>query len=652
MKKILTAIAILYCSFMLFGKENTRVQKFLELKKDFNYEDLYKIYTSEFESLSDKEKAVLCYSLSITHDATVEYGPVGTEYAEKALGYAEKVIQIIDNDDEKIFYYEILIFMSSRLITGPAEWMRYSGKKEKYEKALLKIDPDNSVALTFQAIDLLYIPESMGGSKKEALRRLQKIEKENPEDTNVRYTLAFYYYSQNELEKAGDYFRKVLEINPNHRGAERQLEEIELILKNPVIRRIYFEEGVALSPDRLKRKISQYEGRVYNIKNKIQIIKSLREIHAVKSVFIEPVSLENGQVDLKVSISENDFKLFAVAGFFQMNPDFNNEYAYMGGAALLYTDENFLGTGNSLFAIFAGIFLMTEYKMYSVFGDGGPFLSLGFTGLAYPIKPEMYIDGKKYDHYGSESPLCVVSAGIGRDYDIGLSYSLKNSMQLHFFDGDSSVIEPSHKYTYSASAELSFGTLMIMPSQLFLNNGFALWLNSELIYKPGYKAWGVEGSDTFYFEHDDRPALKFASSIKYFKVVNQKHNLGIDLNYQYGYNLYQSTYFEAGTGLPFVPGAEMSGYFMGELRYSHAATTSFIYRFALIENKFIPFVKHDLFYDLSEDKLYQGTAFGTALKLPYDFELNAKFGIGWDANRSEGNNGYSFQISAVRGWFL
>ncbi len=48
-----------------------------------------------------------------------------------------------------------------------------------------------------------------------------------PESTSIKFSLAAAYRDQGDTDQALEYYRKVLDINPNHRGASRGVEELE-----------------------------------------------------------------------------------------------------------------------------------------------------------------------------------------------------------------------------------------------------------------------------------------------------------------------------------------------------------------------------------------------------------------------------------------
>lgn len=653
MKKILLLLITISISTFLYAQEKYTIKEIEDLTYRYKYDELKKAYEENKNSENNILLAVITYGLSTTADGVFEYGPRGREHAEEAINYAKAALREKHTDEEINKLYLIMAKMSNRMIKGPASWMKYGKIKDKYQELLLKADPGNIDAKCLEASDLLYIPESMGGNKEKGLQLLIDLAEKNPSSIEPLNYLAFYYMGKDKIKESEEYFRKIIAINPENASAQKHLYRIELMKSEPIIRNIIIKDGTKLNKTRLEAKVKNYENETFNFSNQMKIVKSLREIKAVRGAAIVPVKIDEKTVDLKVDVFENNTMMLGALGYFQTYPDYDGDLQFGGAPALIYADSNFLGTGDDLMVIFAGVFLMTNYKANSLFGDTGPTIKTNLTVLGIPAKLNEYSEGKKANMYNVKSPMINASIGIGKEYSIGLSMYFDNKVDFHyFFDEDKNVKKPEHKITYTGSIPLEFSTLDGNPSKLFFKDGYRIQLNPQLTYKPKYEAWGNTENTEYFFEHNNNPSYIFTGILSYHKVFLTRNNIGFDITYNYGYNLYKTNHFKAGSSNPVMPGSSLSGYYGGEFQYEHGALGSATYSFAIIENELIPFIRHDVFYNIKEKEYYQGSTLGFSASLPLDIEFSLQGSVGWNAERENGRKGYDLQASAMKVWFF
>jgi tetratricopeptide (TPR) repeat protein len=65
------------------------------------------------------------------------------------------------------------------------------------------------------------------GRIEEAIAIYQLNEEYFPESISIKFSIARILQDEGRNPEALEYYRKVLEINPNHRGAARQIAELE-----------------------------------------------------------------------------------------------------------------------------------------------------------------------------------------------------------------------------------------------------------------------------------------------------------------------------------------------------------------------------------------------------------------------------------------
>ncbi|MCK5201712.1 MAG: hypothetical protein KAR21_25335, partial [Spirochaetales bacterium] len=176
---------------------------------------------------------------------------------------------------------------------------------------------------------------------------------------------------------------------------------------------------------------------------------------------------------------------------------------------------------------------------------------------------------------------------------------------------------------------------------------FAISVTPTLVFKPDYKAWGA---NTDLFTHNDSPGGMFKTSIKYCNIPTKKTSFGVSLAHYGSVNIYESEKWAIGQTDMMSSDRRLSGYFSEEYRSNNAVVANLDAHYQILPDKILTFAKHDLYYDIDENKLRQGSALGLALNLPYEIELDIEAGIGWNAEREE-DFAWSVQIALSR-YFL
>ncbi|MBN1498576.1 MAG: hypothetical protein JW982_00335, partial [Spirochaetes bacterium] len=635
----------------VISAQKTDIQSLIH---NLDYDSLLSEYNDAENSGDSYSLLELSYGLSVSSDGKNGHGPQGTVHAEKAVRFGQMVnIQKL-SPEEKISYHYYMARMYNRLIDGPSSWMKYGKSKDKNLQLVLSSDPEHIGGNILKAGDYLNMPSNMGGDEKKGLDILLNLEKKRPSDYEVLNKLAQYYLNKDNGEKAEEYLNKVIRANPAHKSAKDQLNELLVMKKNLKIRKITLKDGAKTDNKRILKKISKYEGTVYDSGNKNLITESAEEISSIKGIDIKSIPFSETEIDLQIEAQENNMIVFGALGLFHIYPDYDRDPEYDGYPAVIYMDQNFLGSGNQLMVMYAGVYLMADYTLNGVFTDRGPVVKTKVNAMVLSLGGESYEKGRVVDDFAVHSPIYTAEIEIGKEYEIGFSFFINNKIQYHIWETDEKDVDvPSNNFTYSISSPVVFTTIdKGFPSKLVFSEGISISLTPELTYKPGYETWGNRYNPEYSFEHNGNPMLKFETEAAWFSTFFERNNIGAVIKYMTGSNFYQSEKWTAGSVMMTQPEAELDGYFSGEFTFKNGLLANLSYMYSILPGTWVVFMKHDIFHDIDLKDTYQGSAFGTSFKLPYDIEFAAKLGVGWDAERNNDDYGYDFQATAMRIWFF
>lgn len=187
------------------------------------------VYLPYYIALCDYRLATY-YIASNNTGETERYYTEGQKYLEKAMeddpSFGESYALYAT-----LLGYEIALHQEKAMVLGFKSF-------EYFAKALQK-EPNNPRINLLKGTSDLYTPEIYGGGPDNAIGYFNKsinlFEKENIKDPikpswgkEEAYTfLGIAYKQKKEYDKAREYLKKALEINPNFGLAARELEEIE-----------------------------------------------------------------------------------------------------------------------------------------------------------------------------------------------------------------------------------------------------------------------------------------------------------------------------------------------------------------------------------------------------------------------------------------
>lgn len=353
---------------------------------------------------------------------------------------------------------------------------------------------------------------------------------------------------------------------------------------------------------------------------------------------------KNGTVDLSLKVSENNTKAYSILAGMGICNVYDNTPETNYSPALLYTDQNLLGTGNNLTVIFAGGYLGIDFTIPE--RSGHPFsLSFHTDGIFLPVDYNYIADGL-YTEWDLKTPEYNVSVKLKKEIPFGLTfYSLQNLKINNYEGGASWFIKPENNITYTGAVQFGFSTIETgFPSTFTPPAGFEISIIPTLVFKPGYQSWGP---DTDLFTHNNIPGGMFKTSVKFSKAPTKTTYLGGALTHYSGANLYESEKWAIGQTNMMSSDLRLSGYLPEEYRSKNAVMANLDAHYQILPAKILVFGKHDIYYDIDKNLFRQGSSLGLALKLPYEIEMNIEAGIGWNAEREDGP-GWSVQIALSR----
>lgn len=156
--------------------------------------------------------------------------------ASDAEKHLEKAVELEPSWGEPYALYATL--MGIEIAFDMNQAMTLSIKSNQYFKKALELEPENPRINLLKGVSVLYTPEQYGGGAEAAKNILDKsvslFEKENIQDPlmpswgkDEAYTfIAMAYNLKGESEKARDFFKKALDINPELRLAQDELKKL------------------------------------------------------------------------------------------------------------------------------------------------------------------------------------------------------------------------------------------------------------------------------------------------------------------------------------------------------------------------------------------------------------------------------------------
>lgn len=658
MKRILLAVlAVLIGASCLFASDFSVK---IDILKD--HCDLTALQ-SEYDALlmSDANDPSIAYKTGKTESALVyvielQNGETAANKTKilEAAEYCKKAIASgkLSGEDAADACYTIAQ-LYDRLIRDAATWMQYNVDKDKFLKLCAQYNPDHLGAKILSALALLNFPENAGGNPAKGKEQLDKLYAEHPENLTILIALSNDRQNHKDLEKAEDYLKKIVLLYPEYTNAQKTIDEFALIKKAPVIHAIQIEGNPRTSKDRIFNKVSRFVGQRYSFEIKYQIFSRMCEISSIGGGIIETSTNDDGTVDLKITVSENNMKMIAGIGTGSLSLDYEKTPSFSGYPAIMYMDQNIFGTANALTVIFAGPYINLDYSDPGLISDKYIDMKIHWESMFLENTTALIEKGKVRNDLAIQGAQHMGSISFGKTFPIGLSAFAGIKADFRNWkptkSNDSTDFITPASITYTPNANLSFSTVGgSNGSKMDLLSGFALQFTGESVYQPDYKSWGKKDQP---YEHNNASEFRFSAVGEYDLKFLDRNNLRFKADYRTGMNMYELGKWSTGKGSLMGSEACLDGYYSGEFRYKTGAIGNVTYQINLVPSKFSAYARYSAFLNLDDNTIAQGTAFGAVTKLPFDIELAGQVGIGVNARREKGP-GLQFDLMLMKMWML
>lgn len=155
---------------------------------------------------------------------------------DRSLESIDKALEL-DNLNPKAYYMKGYLYLEKGDTTEAIRNLRKT------------IDLDNEYSPAYELLGMLFINrnEPLG------VEYLSTVTTIDPNNIVALYALALYYQDNDDIEKAENYYNKVLTINPQHTNAIHNLGYIELIFKGNYDKAIeYFTRAIEINPNNIE----------------------------------------------------------------------------------------------------------------------------------------------------------------------------------------------------------------------------------------------------------------------------------------------------------------------------------------------------------------------------------------------------------------
>ncbi|MGL1890688.1 MAG: hypothetical protein OCD02_03630 [Spirochaetaceae bacterium] len=635
MKSIKILCVCLFFNVML----STSATEIEVLRTQYKAEELREYISGE--KWEDRvEKADLLYS----YFWVLQQTSAPQSKIENIISLAIPEIKALANEgiNPAVNYYRLAKLYEARII-DLATLLSNSKEKEKYFKLSVELDPKSIDTRILEVFSLIFFPEVAGGNEKVGLKKLMELESEYPNNPDVLYLMGDYYFMKEDHVKAKDYYVRVIQLNPYHYQANENYKEITIVNEGLKIGEISIDDNLKTKITKTYALVKELEGEIYNFEIKQKIIDLIEKMPSINSVQIES-SKTDDLVNLKLTLNEDNTKVHAFLGNIRGTNTNSDDINYSGAPLYLFSDSNFLGTGNEFILITAGIFLGIDYTIKENLSL--PFNFKLHADSLFISNPYTFIENGVETDWGVTTPMTNISLSIIKTSDFGVTLSTNHNISITDFEGSTDgFITPENNYTYTGDMEFSLTTKeSSLPGAFGSTVGFSFLSNSSIIYKPNFESWGY--SENLY-THDESPAGKFKNVLSYdFKPVDRSF-ISLSIGHYAGINLYESEKWEIGASDLLGEGPRLSGYLESEYRSDNAVILNLDFNYDILSDTFLVFVKHDIFLDVVDTNFYHGSGLGIALMLPFDIELGIEADLSWNAVR-ESNPGWSANITVSK----
>ncbi len=638
------SVMILLLGFLsLYAYDDTLFRSNLE---QFNYEEIlnqYNLINSSNEENSANEES--SFSRGQFAFGLYQTGGKQKSWLEVSIS-AFSLALTMDNSEEQLFEINrTLAHCYLGLINDAATWMKYRKKHELYLKKALEIDPDDCRLQLIAAKSMMRFPSPLGDEDDgEAL--LFSLLEQYEDSTFVLMSVADYYQDQNEIDSSELYFRKVLTINSNHRYAREELDKIVLMSNELAIRFFIVDSAMITSSKRVLEKVDSFRGTRLSMDSYSEIQEKLVEIPPIESATLTPQKVGDSQVDIFITVEEEDTRGVVAMVDANLSNDYFNDLVPGFMPTLFYMNENVKGTGMALEFLTVVVYNQLDVTYRGLFDTKFLNANLLIESMILSEENDDYVMGKQITATRKSSYHNAL-LGLGVSLPFGMDIYGRYWAQLDLYKDLENMITPPNQVTHELMADITISTAGELFSPLKLKEGYHIYLNPYIQFKPDFRAWGDPDS---LFTHNSSPAYGIRAQAGYYRNLGRRFNLESDVHLLWMENAYESSRFRIGRK-NLMDDYSISGYIPEELVFDKGVLTNIKYTWIVRPEQFLLYGRYDFLYDSDQEKLFNSVALGAGIALPWNMELKSEFGIALDAERDSGL-GYNFSMRLSKMMFF
>ena len=393
-----------------------------------------------------------------------------------------------------------------------------------------------------------------------------------------------------------------------------------------IISDIHIEKAVKTKG--IQEILESYKGAIYTVETQQTLVNALEAYPSIIRVSISSTEIEDERVRLNLDIIENNAQIFGIMADTYLYTEPDDSITYSISPMFLYKNVNFLGHGLDFQVVYAGAYLKTDL-LFPEFGNSDWDFGISLDAMPYPAEIISYEKGdsnwKLKQSYGNAKIL------LQRECAWDGYVRASQNFNFHNYSSDEhSFSAPGDNYTFTGDLTMGYSTLSQSGSSVFSKSeGILFEYQPAIVYHLNYEEWGYNDE---LFEHNDLPAYKGNLVLKYASNLGPYLNLGLQISYLHGGNLYELDKWSVGQTSPFDPSPRLNGFYKDEFRTSGSPLLNFDCRIVLPNNRIGFLLQHDSFYYEEQDSYFHGSLAGIAFKLGNSFELLFYNSVGWNTN--------------------
>ena len=594
---------------------------------------------------ADQEKAEEIYNL-VT--AKWENGEDATVIIEEAIQIIESEIsESMSPETISVWKYRLACLHNSLILDAPT-WMKHAGPRNEALSEALKLNPANLPARVLNTRQLLLNLPSDGGNPVQGEILLKELVEEYPDYPELLLLIGDKYKKNGDISGAKSYYQKILEQDPEHIPSKKYVDEISAAESGYIISEMRLSKALKTHNQALVIAVESFIGKPYTLNTANELNEILKSYPSVDGASVSIISHDDDSIIIGVDLSEDNLIVLAVLADSSAYIKYDDSFGFGFYPTAVYIDNNLFGSTLNFTGVFSVVFasaelIIPERKEF-------PF-DTGFSieGLAIQGETRFYETGRNLSDWSFKSANGSAALFLRKQFDFGLNLKTKHNFSFYDYTSDTpGFTSPSGNVAYTGDFQFQFTNQPVRDTSAFKpSRGYKIEAVPSVVYRFGWEDWGPDGS---LYQHNDAPGYKAHYLVGYDFDFLKVMNLGLQITYLHGINLYAPDEWKVGQTNQLNPFPRLSGYYEGEFRTSGSPLLNIDYLIKLPGEQAAITFKHDVFYHGETSEWYQGTGAGIAFRLGDSFELSAQGAYGWNTGDSiaqSWNAGLTFQYVQV-----